>query len=211
MSEDLAAAHSRVQPAWLKDLVNLAKTDFPRKAHHDDPIKILCEKTSEFILQLPLCVLNVASMAIPTVYPLRGTVVQAKDHFYSDKADQAYAFPPDGMVLQVAVYKFPVPEDEVGKLERENLDLIFLAWLMKYQEVKEDQRAKALFLKASQRVLMSFRLRADVSEKLAKAYQLKEDEEKNATIAGHSLLSRARELNAIQDEAWEGLGRVRSF
>ena len=67
-------------------------------------------------------------------------------------------------------------------------------------EAKEN-RLVAMFRKAALRVLMTVRCCENEASKLARAYQLREDEEKNSTIAGHSLLSRARELNSIQERS----------
>eukprot|EP00959_Pyramimonas_sp_CCMP1952_P084518 1767885-Pyramimonas_sp.AAC.1 len=41
--------------------------------------------------------------------------------------------------------------------------------------------------------------RANESERVLQVYQLKEDEEKNADLLGHSLLTRSRELAGLQE------------
>jgi len=53
--------------------------------------------------------------------------------------------------------------------------------------------------KASKTVLVRMNYRATQRDKLGKAYALKESEEANADVLGHSLLTRARELAALSD------------
>ena len=199
MAEELAPALARETPAWVTDLLSLAKKDFKKNDPKNwDECK--AEK-GDFTKEVPLWVLDYDAMPIPSVYPLLEAVKQAKEHWYGDRADQTFPFPPPGAVLQVAKFNAPLTDADCGKLQRENLDIVFLAWLMRYREVVEagDNRSVAHFRKASLHVLMTVKFRANEGEKLARAYQLREDEEKNANIAGHSLLSRARELNTIQE------------
>ena len=91
-------------------------------------------------------------------------------------------------------------EEAVGGWERENGDVFFLAWLMKLQMVKGDPPKLGAFMKSANLVAMSFKQRANENAKLTAAYQFKEDEEKDADLLGHSLLSRAGGLAALQDD-----------
>ena len=200
--EDVAAAHSRQQPQWAADLLTLAKKDFGKQPS-DAIQKLLTKKSDTFMMEVPLFVMDFGKMAIPQVWPLLGAVQKAKEHWYGgNRFDQCYAFPPPGIPLNVACYKSPLDASQVGHVERENCDILFLSWLLRYKEVKELQMetAVAQFQKAATSVPMHFSLRVSEADKVAHAYQLKEDEEKAADIQGHSLLSRARELNSIQ--AW---------
>jgi hypothetical protein len=92
-------------------------------------------------------------------------------------------------------------EADIGTWERCNGDVLYLAFLTKLEKVTaEGDAAKiAKWSKAANTVPMSFKLQATEQAKLAKAYQLKESEEANADMLGHSLVSRARELSALQD------------
>ena len=157
--------------------------------------------SANFTATLPLCLLDVELMPIPGVYPLKGAVLQEMQQYYGERANQAFEFPPPGTLLQVAAFKLPIEEADLGKLQRANLDLAFLAWLMRFDQAlkQKDSKTIAYFRKASLHVLMDVRLVPSESEKLALAYQFREDEERNAQIAGHSLLSRARELNSTQE------------
>ena len=201
MAEELAPVHCRERPQWIEDLFKLCKSEFGRKSGSEAGLAEARKHTANFTAVLPLCLLDTQLMPIPGVYPLKGAVVQEMQHFYGDRANQTFEFPPPGTVLQVAAFKLPIEESDFGSLQRANLDLPFLAWLMRYDLAlkQKDSKTVAYFRKAANRVLMDVRLLPSESEKLALAYQFREDEEKQAHIAGHSLLSRARELNSIQE------------
>ena len=70
---------------------------------------------------------------------------------------------------------------------------------MKFKEIKDDAAKLAVFKDAANNMVANFNLRSSDAEKTLRAYQLKEDEEKSADLLGHSLLSRARALCALQD------------
>ena len=133
--------------------------------------------------------------------PLKGTVEQAKKHWYSG---DDYQFPPGGHSLEVA-YSGEAPNVEQGRFRRENLDVLFFAWLSKYQDIKniDDEAVRnenlSKFHKCTGNIPARFNLRTNSEASLKKAYQFREDEEKGATLLGHSVLLRARELVALQD------------
>ena len=133
-------------------------------------------------------------MATPKVYPLRGAVEQALAYYYTGNH---YSFPPPGFLLEVTFFK--MDQDQVGKFERENLDLLFLAWLMKGEQAKDNPDELAKFRESAQNVLMHFNLRDKDDDKLSACYHHRENEENNAEFLGHSVLSRARELASIQE------------
>ena len=199
-ADDLAPALARQTPAWATELLQLAKTSFVK---NDPKNWEECKVEGDFTKEVPLWVLDFESMPIPTVFPLLTAVKEAKNQWFGERADQSFSFPPPGMVLEVAKYNKQLGDSDCGKLQRTNLDIVFFAWLMKFKEVSEakENRLVAMFRKAALRVLMTVRHCENEAAKLARAYQLREDEEKNATIAGHSLLSRARELNSIQERS----------
>ena len=201
MAEELAPPHCRERPQWIDDLFKLRKAEFCRKSGAEAGIAEARKHSTNFTAALPLCLLDMELTPIPGVYPLKGAVAQEMQQYYGERANQVFQFPPPGALLQVTVFKLPIEEADVGKLQRANLDLLFLAWLMRFNLAiqEKDTKTMAYFRKASLNVLMDVRLVPSESEKLAQAYQFREDEEKQAHIAGHSLLSRARELNSIQE------------
>ena len=73
------------------------------------------------------------------------------------------------MSLELAFHR-PVSSSTLGHFERENLDAVFLAWLLRYAEVRGSQEEAAKFREAASRVPVCFNLRASAGEKLAKAY-----------------------------------------
>ncbi|CAE7714171.1 unnamed protein product [Symbiodinium sp. CCMP2592] len=188
-AEDLAPALARQTPAWATELLQLAKTSFVK---NDPKNWEECKVDGDFTKEVPLWVLDFEAMPIPSVFPLLTAVKHAKDQWFGDRSDQSFSFPPPGMVLEVAKYRKQLTDSDCGKLQRANLDIVFFAWLLKFKEVSEAKESKyvAMFRKAALRVLMTVRYVENEATKLARAYQLREDEEKNATIAGHSLLSR---------------------
>lgn len=92
-------------------------------------------------------------------------------------------------------------DDIVGKLERENRDDLLLAWLMRYQELKNAGTTEELkkFKKAAYNFHMHFNFRADQTERRLRAYQLREDEDKAGDRMGHSPMTKARELYSLQE------------
>ena len=136
--------------------------------------------------------------SIPMVWPDEGAVKKNLEHYYA--GNDSFDFPPPGQLLEVCAYTRSA--DDIGKWERENLDTIFFAWLMKLAEIKSNPVAMAAFRDASNRVLMHINLCAKEADKMRIAYQLRENDEKNRDTAGNSLLMRARSLASIQDD-WE--------
>ena len=96
-------------------------------------------------------------------------------------------------------YFTTMKDEDVGKWERDNCDVFYLAWLMKLREVEHNPAELQKFKDAAQLVPMRFNKRSTDQDKLLAAYQCKESEEKDADMLGHSLLQRARELVAFQD------------
>lgn len=140
--------------------------------------------------------LDLTKMSIPMVWPDEGAVKKTLAHYYA--GNDSFYFPPSGQLLEVCAYTRSA--DDIGTWERENLDTIFFAWLMKLAEIKSNPVAMAAFRDASNRVLMHIHLRAKEEDKMRIAYQLRENDEKNRDTAGHSLLMRARSLASIQDD-----------
>lgn len=151
-------------------------------------------------------VLDIQKFVLPHCFPLQGTVQKCFDQYY---ANGSVSFPPPGLLLEVTYYD--VREETIGSFERENLDVPFLAWLMLLKEIDRanDTSQFATFMKASQLITMKFNKRIDEKERLWAVYQLKEHEEKNADLLGHSILQRARELSALQAQRHEPAESVR--
>jgi hypothetical protein len=142
--------------------------------------------------------LDLAEMPVRGVYPNLGQIKRAKAHYYNDS--DSMSFPPAGSALEVACYKIEMAS--IGKLARENLDVLFFAWLQRGFDVQQDGGQSELFAKfqaSGNNVSMRINFRADVNKKTLQAYQHKENEEKNSEYQGHSVLSRSRELTSIQD------------
>ena len=136
------------------------------------------------------------AMSLPGVWPLEGTVKQAYQHYYA--SSENWAYPPPGFLQEIS-YFGKLSMDMVGKLERDNLDTFFLAWLLKLEEVEGNPQDLQKMKDHAKAVPTHFNKRSSEDNKLQAAYQNKEHEEKNADILGHSLLSRARELVGLQD------------
>jgi len=134
-------------------------------------------------------------MSLPSVWPLLGTVERAFKHYYG--ADEV-TFPPPGHMLEVSYYT-EMKQEFLGKCERENHDILYLAWLRELQAVQGDIAEVDKIKRAAQVIPCRFNCRASENDKLCHAYQHKEDEEKNAEILGHSFLSRGREIVGLQD------------
>ena len=90
-------------------------------------------------------------------------------------------------------------EEGFGTWERCNGDVLYLAFLMKLSLILSESALVAKWVRAANNINMSFKLKRDEKEKLATAYQLRESEEANADLLGHSLLARARELSGLQE------------
>ncbi|CAJ1436313.1 unnamed protein product [Effrenium voratum] len=159
-------------------LLILAKKDFGKQPS-DAIQKLLTKKSDTFMMEVPLFVMDFGKMAIPQVWPLLGA----------------------GVPLNVAYYKSPLDASQVGHVERENCDILFLSWLLRYKEVKELQMetAVAQFQKAATSVSMHFSLRVSEADKVAHAYQLKEDEEKEMLTRTKSDVSAATALMDYMD------------
>lgn len=206
--EDALPNVSKVMPEWIIKLIDLCQKDFkriPNDERHKGFVKRLLSRSSgdkSFLAEVPVWMFS-PTFSTPSVYPLKGTVEDLKRHYYNEKANPNREFPGHGMVLEVTFYEYPIEEKYIGCFERENGDAIMLAWLMAYEEAKaqKDDAAIKAFQSASERFGARFNLRASRTEHLMKAYQLKEDEEKVGDRLGHSTLSKARELFAIQASA----------
>jgi len=140
-------------------------------------------------------VLDMQAMAIPKVWPVYGSVRKVFQQYYHG---DNYQFPPPGHLLEVCAYK--VSADTIGKFERENLDTFFLAFLLKLEAVADDPEQLAKVKAAGNDVVMKINLRNNAEEKLRASYQNRENEEKDAEVLGHSILTRAREISSIQDQ-----------
>ena len=149
-------------------------------------------------MAVPVWMLRMDLFSIPGVWPLKGTVEKVKEHWFNESANPNFQFPPAGLALEVAFFQLPIKPEHVGSFERENLDAHFLAWLMKLDEVKDDEVKLTAFKEASNNVVANFNFRGSQDEKTVRAYQLKEDEEKAADTVGHSVLARGRALCALQ-------------
>ena len=160
MAEELAPSHCRERPQWIDDLFKLCKTEFGRKQGAEAGLAEARKHSANFTATLPLCLLDVELMPIPGVYPLKGAVLQEMQQYYGERANQAFELPPPGTLLQVAAFKLPIEEADLGKLQRANLDLAFLAWLMRFDQAlkQKDSKTIAYFRKASLHVLMDVRL-----------------------------------------------------
>ena len=137
-------------------------------------------------------------MSISSVWPLRGTVHRAYLHYYSNGE---VTYPPAGFLQEVSYYT-SMSENQVGKFERDNCDIFYLAWLMKLQKVQDDPEELQRMKESANSIPVRFNLRDNNNAKLLAAYQNREDEEKNAELLGHSLLTRGRELVGFQD-SWQ--------
>jgi hypothetical protein len=197
---------SKVMPQWIEDLLNMCKADFaraPKDPRHDGFVnKMILRCDKSFLMEIPIWVFSEA-FPTPSVYPLRGTVVALKQHYYNLQNNPMFTFPGHSMVIEAAFYEMPMKAEHVGTFERENCDALFLAWLMRYAEAKAEQNEDEikLFKIAAEKVGARFNLRSSRAEHLMRSYQLKEDEEKVGERLGHSTLSKSRELYAIQASA----------
>ena len=119
---------------------------------------------------------------MPGAWPLLGTVKKAVAHYYSG---DDVSFPPRGCpVLEVACFSEQIGEKDVGFFERENNDVLFLAFVMKLYEVREDAVKFAKMKEARQSVQMRVKYRPSAAKRLIHNYQLKENEETNADLFG---------------------------
>ena len=141
--------------------------------------------------------LNLEAMSLPGCWPLKGVVQKAFEHYY---AGDVLAYPPPGCLQEVSFFGKITPS-MVGKFQRDNLDPLHMAFLMKLDQVKGDAEQLRRLKDNCNHVPVRFNLRRTDNERLLAAYQLKEHEEKNAELLGHSLLVRARELVGLQDHA----------
>jgi hypothetical protein len=105
------------------------------------------------------------------------------------------------MVLEVAYFTKDIQKEDVGKFQRENADIMLLAWLMSYAEAKssKDEERIAKFQSAAQNVGTRFNLRATETEKRIMAYQFREDEDKVGERLGHSPILKAKTLYTLQE------------
>lgn len=196
------------QPEWVSELLSLAKKDFGKVSSEEFGAVLKKVESGgggdRFFCSVPLGVMDFAQMAIRGCWPLKGVVQKAKAHWYENRT-QGFAFPPSGQMLHLAFYGKSLLISDSGKLQRENCDVLFLAWMLRYKEAldKKDLATMAQMQADAKQCACTLHRRETENDKLAAAYQLVEDEEKAATIMGHSILTRARELNGLQDtHAW---------
>ena len=195
-ADDVCPALVKERPKHIAELVELCTKTFKKRL--SSKAEQLGKQTStSFIMQCPLFFLNYDTSPIPGVYPLLGTVERVKRHFYNGTLNPKFAFPAPGIALEIVYFSHPPTPEQIGGFQRENCDARFFAWLLALKEATEEQAA--LFQVAAQHVAMRFNFRSSNHEKIARAYQLKEDEEQAADTAGHSVLARARALVALQE------------
>jgi len=96
---------------------------------------------------------------LPNVYPLEGVARKAMHHFFDESVNPSYQFPPPGKTFEVAYQAKPASENAAGALCREDCDLFFLAWLMKFDSVRADVAKKKLFCAAADKVNIRFNYR----------------------------------------------------
>ena len=143
-------------------------------------------------------------MAVTGVYPLQGSVNRAYTYYY---AGDEVCLPPPGMVFEIAYYGAELTEEGVGTWERCNGDVFYLAWLMKLRRHADDKEMLAKMIKASHAVSCHFKSCNNVTDRITRAYALREHEEANMDLLGHSLLTRARELSSLQEPPRSTRGR----
>ena len=176
--DGLAPPLARAQPEWIADLLLLAKKDFG---------KLPSEQAEAFLKQvqgnlvdgrsvclMPLGMMDMAQSAIPGCWPLKGTVMKAKTHWYEARLHQDFRFPPADKMLHVAFFGQSVLIGDLGKLQRENCDVLFLAWLLRYSEALQAKDGPTIdaMKKAAGQCACTLHRRACEDEKLAAAYQL---------------------------------------
>ena len=202
--DGVAPALVRAQPDWVAALLALAKKDFGKLSSEQTGAFLKHAEANQaggsILCSMPLGAMDFQEMAIPGCWPLKGTVVKAKTHWYEDRLQSDYKFPPADKMMHLAFFGPGLLMTDVGKLQRENCDVL-LAWLLRYSEAVEakDTATISAMQKAAERCACTLHSRGTDQDKLAAAYQLVEDEEKAASLMGHSVLTRARELNALQD------------
>ena len=84
---------------------------------------------------------------------------KAMHHFFDESVNPSYQFPPSGKTFEVAYQAKPATENAMGTLYREDCDLFFLAWLMKFDSVRADVAKKKLFCAAADKVNIRFNYR----------------------------------------------------
>ena len=135
------------------------------------------------------------------VYPLRGIVDKAKHHYYaSDSKD--FSFPPKGCpMFEVGYHSSPFEESTVGVCTRPNSDIALLAWGLRLMELQAAGNAEDLesFKEAGNAVTMRFTCHETKLKQIGLSYQIRENEEVNAEIMGHTAFMRVKELVSIQD------------
>lgn len=79
------------------------------------------------VCEAPLGIMDFGSMSIPGCWPLLGTVQKAKTHWFEERND--LRFPPGDKVVHLAFFGSGVLMQDIGRLQRENCDILLLAWL----------------------------------------------------------------------------------
>ena len=128
MADELAPAHCRVLPQWVKDLF-LHTTAITKKKPPDIPD--LSKQTCPFTCKLPHFMLHATEMSIDSVWPMEGDTVEIKNHYWPGAGTPAGAnldpsFPPRGVTLHVATTQNP-PQGVENEFVRLNCDTIYLA------------------------------------------------------------------------------------
>lgn len=101
-----------------------------------------------------------SGFSLPGAYPLQGTVKSVMEHFFDDVVNPTYCFPPPGKSMDVAYFSSPLTEKDLGTFPREDGDVFFLAWLMKYDTIRKDEEKKAKFLESAESISLRFNFRA---------------------------------------------------
>ena len=175
-ADEIAPAHVRERPEWITDLLNLGTTTFRKTVtQKSDQLAKRGDNPGTFSTTIPLWMIKLDVFSIPCAWPLKGTVEKIKAYWYDEQMNPKFSFPPPGMVMEIAYYSAPISAEQIGTFERENLDAHLMAWLMKMAESKDGEEKLQLFKEYGNHVLVHFDKRVSSSEKMVRAYQLKED------------------------------------
>ena len=199
-SKDIVPSHARECPAYARKLCNWASgvTDSQPNLQWKTTVD---KKATPRVLCIPLAALELLTPSIPSVWPSELVVKNTQRHFFTVDINPDMVFPPPSMALEVALAGPPLTDNHWGKLTRLNLDKYLFAWLNAWKDASDakDTTLLAKFQKTSQALVFHFHVVDSSTAAILKAYQYKEDEDVAAKQSGHSVLTRGRELCAIQD------------
>ena len=191
MAEEVPVTLSAT-PQWVTELVAWTRKSLPKTVYDFSSHKKAAGP--DFNCAIPMWAIAVDKPSVANVWPLEGAVRAAAKQYLTDSFPK---FPPPGKLLELAVYRLPFEDWDQGQLERENLDIEYLGWLVAFRSVSQNAGKARRFLEASRRVLAHVNLRRNELDKSGYAYQMKEDEDKDAQLKGHSVLTRGRELCSL--------------